>query len=64
MLNVLFLKQIANDKNLKFTRNKNSIYDKEWKMTFKSEQKRKEFIDFRNIYYRAFIDKIKRNTDN
>lgn len=25
---------------------------------------RKEFIDFRNIYYRAFIDKIKRNTDN
>lgn len=40
MLNVLFLKQIANDKNLKFT-----IYDKEWKMTFKSEQKRKEFID-------------------
>ena len=45
MLNVLFLKKIANDKNLKFTRNKNSIYDKEWKMTFKSEQKRKEFID-------------------
>ena len=25
---------------------------------------RKEFIDFRNIYYRAFIVKIKRNTDN
>lgn len=25
---------------------------------------RKEFIDFSNIYYRAFIDKIKRNTDN
>ena len=25
---------------------------------------RKEFIDFRNIYYRAFIDRIKRNTDN
>ena len=25
---------------------------------------RKEFIDFRNIYYRAFIDKIKRKTDN
>lgn len=25
---------------------------------------RKEIIDFRNIYYRAFIDKIKRNTDN
>lgn len=25
---------------------------------------RKEFIDFRNIYYRAFIDKIKQNTDN
>ena len=25
---------------------------------------RKEFIDFRNIRYRAFIDKIKRNTDN
>ena len=45
MLNVLFLKQIANDKNLKFKINKNSIYDKEWKMTFKSEQKRKEFID-------------------
>ena len=27
-------------------------------------EKRKEFIDFHNIYYRAFIDKIKRNTDN